>query len=71
MSQQVICPTCQGTANRMPILSDISPVDYFKCTDCNGVALSPKDGSGPAIPFKSGSQGASSPRLHGPAYGRP
>ena len=52
MSQQVICPSCQGAAKRMPVLSDISAVDFFQCEDCRMVSLTPKDGSGPAVPFK-------------------
>jgi hypothetical protein len=36
----------------MPVLSDISAVDFFQCADCRMVSLTPKDGSGPAVPFK-------------------
>ena len=49
---QVICPSCKGTANRMPVLSDISHVDYYHCTDCQQVSQTPKNGSGPAVPLK-------------------
>ena len=52
MSHQVTCPSCQGAAKRMPVLSDISAVDFFQCADCRMVSLTPKDGSGPAVPFK-------------------
>jgi hypothetical protein len=36
----------------MPVLSDISVVDFFQCGDCRMVSLTPKGGSGPAVPFK-------------------
>ena len=51
MVHHVICPSCGGTTTRMPVLSDISHVDYYRCGTCNTVSLSPKDGSGPAVPF--------------------
>ena len=51
MTPHVICPTCQGTAKRMSVLSTISVVDYFQCVECKSVALTPKDSEGPAMPF--------------------
>jgi hypothetical protein len=33
----------------MPILSDISHVDYFQCETCHVVSLMPKDGGSPAV----------------------
>jgi hypothetical protein len=51
MTPHVICPTCQGTAKRMPVLSTISAVDYYQCVECKAVALTPKDSQGPAVPF--------------------
>ena len=51
MAHHVICPSRGGAATRMPVLGDISYVDYHQCGKCNTVSLSPKDGSGPAVPF--------------------
>ena len=51
MTPHVICPTCQGTAKRMTVLSTISVQDYFQCVECKSVALMPKDSAGPAMPF--------------------
>jgi hypothetical protein len=36
----------------MPVLSDISFVDFYQCAECRMVSLAPKNGSGPAVPFK-------------------
>lgn len=47
--ERVICPSCAGTAIRMPVLSDISYVDYFQCEICRSVSLAPKDGSSPPV----------------------
>jgi hypothetical protein len=52
VSHQVICPGCQSAATRMPVLSDISFVDFYQCAECRMVSLAPKNGSGPAVPFK-------------------
>ena len=37
---------------RMPVLSDISFVDFYQCGNCRMVSLTPKNGAGPAVPFK-------------------
>jgi len=47
----VTCPNCQGTATLMPVLSDISDVDFYQCGTCKTVSLTPKAASGPAVPF--------------------
>jgi hypothetical protein len=52
MSHQVICPSCQSAAMRMPVLSDISFVDFYQCGSCRMVSLTAKNASGPAVPFK-------------------
>ena len=49
---QVVCPSCNSTATRMPVLSDISHVDYYHCTDCHQVSMAPKNGTGPVVPLK-------------------
>ena len=51
MNMLVICPTCQGTAKRMVVLSAICIDDYFHCTDCKTVSQTRKDMPGPALPF--------------------
>jgi hypothetical protein len=35
----------------MPVLSDISDVDFYQCGTCKMVSLTPKAASGPAVPF--------------------
>jgi hypothetical protein len=35
----------------MPVLSDISDVDFYQCGTCKTVSLTPKAASGPAVPF--------------------
>ena len=52
MNHEVTCPGCQGTAQRMPVVSDISFVDFYQCGNCRMISLTPKNGSGPAQPFK-------------------
>ena len=47
----VTCPGCQGNATLMPVLSDISDVDFYQCGTCKTVSLTPKAASGPAVPF--------------------
>jgi len=47
--ERVTCPSCAGTAVRMPVLSDVSNVDYFQCETCRTVSLAPKDGGSPAV----------------------
>ena len=51
MTPHVICPTCQGLAKRMPVLSAISFADYFQCNECKTVSHTQKDAAGPAIVF--------------------
>ena len=47
--ERVTCPSCSGTAVRMPVLSDVSNVDYFQCEICRTVSLAPKEGGAPAV----------------------
>ena len=49
---EVSCPSCQSTAQRMPVVSDISAVDFYQCGNCRMISLAPKNGGGPAQPFK-------------------
>ena len=49
---EVTCPSCQGTAQRMPVVSDLSVVDFYQCGNCRMISLAPKNGSGPAQAFK-------------------
>jgi hypothetical protein len=49
---EVTCPSCQSTAQRMPVVSDISVVDFYQCGNCRMISLTPKNGSGPVQPFK-------------------
>jgi len=36
----------------MPVVSDISAVDFYQCGNCRMISLAPKNGGGPAQPFK-------------------
>jgi len=36
----------------MPVVSDISFVEFYQCGNCRMISLTPKNGSGPAQPFK-------------------
>lgn len=47
--ERVACPSCSGTAVRMPVLSDVSNVDYFQCEICRTVSMAPKEGGAPAV----------------------
>ena len=67
MSHQVICPSCKGTAMRMPVLSDISHVDYYHCSDCQQVSSTPKNGTEPAQPLKLGAA-QTAPSLDGAGF---
>lgn len=49
---EVTCPSCQSTAQHMPVVSDISAVDFYQCGNCRMISVSPKNGSGPVQPFK-------------------
>jgi hypothetical protein len=49
---EVTCPSCQSTAQRMPVVSDISLFDFYQCENCRMISLTPKNGSGPAQPLK-------------------
>ena len=42
MPQPVVCPCCQGSLEPMPILSDLSIVDYFHCATCGHISERPK-----------------------------
>ena len=45
MALQAICPHCEGKANRMPIISGISSLDFFLCTACGQVSEAAKGGA--------------------------
>jgi len=38
MLLEVICPHCQAQATQMPILSEISTLDFFLCTKCGKIS---------------------------------
>jgi hypothetical protein len=62
--ERAICPSCAGTAIRMPVLSDVSHVDYFQCEICRAVSLAPKDGSSPTVlEMMTPARSATTPRL--------
>lgn len=46
MVSHVTCPSCQGSAAHMPVLSSIGFVDYYQCQSCGAVSHTPKEATG-------------------------
>jgi len=46
----LLCPHCQGSAVRLPVLSSVSQVDFFQCEACAKISERPKGGEGHPIP---------------------
>ena len=43
MRPQLPCPYCQAPATQMPVISDVSVVDFFLCESCGKVSERSKD----------------------------
>jgi len=46
----LLCPHCQGSAVRLPVLSSVSQVDFFQCEACAKISERPKGGLGHPVP---------------------
>ena len=46
MILQVVCPHCQGEAARMPVISEVSFLDFFLCGQCGKISEHVKSAAG-------------------------
>jgi hypothetical protein len=54
MLQKLPCPYCEGVAMQMPVLSDISFVDFFQCTSCGRIVEAAKVAEASGVPTSPG-----------------
>ena len=47
MPAPVQCPDCQRPVERMPVLSEIGLVDYYRCGSCRGIYMVAKGAVSP------------------------
>ena len=52
MPAAVQCPACRGPVERMPVLSEIGLVDYYRCGACRRIYMAAKGATSPmALPI--------------------